>query len=125
MKVHWIHRLLILVLTAVIVLPCEEDGTFDLAFLDVRGGEVHSALAKRIHSQSYPKTRSEIQSGIETRDLAICPRGRYDFLDLVFSGFFELSKTENYFFFGKFTAPKTHFSYLLSSLLLNLPPPIV
>lgn len=47
MKVHWIHRLLILVLTAVIVLPCEEDGTFDLAFLDVRGGEVHFALAKK------------------------------------------------------------------------------
>ncbi|EJO68145.1 MULTISPECIES: hypothetical protein [Leptospira] len=125
MKVRWIHRFLILVLTAVIVLPCEEDGTFDLAFLDVRGREVHSTLAKKIHNQSQHKTRSEIQSGIETRDLAIYTRGRYDFLDLVFSGSFELSKVEVHYFSGKFNAPKTYFSYLLSSLLLNLPPPTV
>ncbi|ALO25350.1 MULTISPECIES: hypothetical protein [Leptospira] len=123
MKVRWIHRFLILVLTTVIVLPCEEDGTFDLAFLDVRGGEIHFALAKKIQNQSHRKTRSEIQSGIEAKDLVVCLRGRYDFLDLVFSGFFELSKTEVHFFSGKFSAPKTHFSYLLSSLLLNLPPP--
>ncbi|TGL73494.1 hypothetical protein [Leptospira yasudae] len=125
MKVHWIHRILILLLTAVIVLPCQEDGTFDLAFLDVQGGEIHSSLAKKIHKQSHHKTHTEFQSGIEARDLAICLRGRYDFLDLVFSGSFELSKGEVYYVSRKFNAPKNHFSYLLSSLLLNLPPPVV
>ncbi|RHX79177.1 hypothetical protein [Leptospira yasudae] len=125
MKVHWIHRILILLLTAVIVLPCEEDGTFDLAFLDVRGGEIHSSLAKKIHTQSHHKTHTEFQSGIEARDLAICLRGRYDFLDLVFSGSFELTKSEVHYVSRKFIAPKNHFSYLLSSLLLNLPPPVV
>lgn len=105
-------------------MPSEEDGTFDLAFLDVKGGEVHAALAKRIHGQSQPKTHSEIQSGIEANDFAICHRGRYDFLDLVFSGLFELSNFENFFFARKFKAHQDQFSYLLSSLLLNLPPPI-
>ncbi|MCG6193198.1 hypothetical protein LFX25_08080 [Leptospira sp. FAT2] len=125
MKVHWISRILILFLTAVIVLPCEEDGTFDLAFLDVQSGEIHSSFAKKIHTQSRHKTRTEFQSGIEAKDLAICLRGRYDFLDLVFSGSFELSKSEVYYVSRKFNATKNHFSYLLSSLLLNLPPPVV
>ncbi|PJZ58354.1 hypothetical protein EHQ76_16445 [Leptospira barantonii] len=125
MKIQWINRFLILVLTAVIVLPCEEDGTFDLAFLDVKSGELHSTLAKKIHGQNQQKSHSEIQSGIESNDLAICHRGRYDFLDLVFSGFFELSNTEDFFFARKFNAHQRQFGYLLSSLLLNLPPPIV
>ncbi|EQA53619.1 hypothetical protein [Leptospira kmetyi] len=125
MKVHWINRFLILVLTAVIVLPCEEDGTFDLAFLDVQGGEIHSSLAKKIHKQTQHKAETELQSGIEARDFGICLRGRYDFLDLVFSGSFELSKFEAYYVSRKFHASKNHFSYLLSSLLLNLPPPVI
>lgn len=101
MKVRWIHRFLILVLTAVIVLPCEEDGTFDLAFLDVRGREVHSTLAKKIRSQSQHKTRSEIQSGIETRDLTIYTRGRYDFFRSRILRFFRTFKSGSSLLFRK------------------------
>ncbi|AOP33875.1 hypothetical protein A0128_08490 [Leptospira tipperaryensis] len=121
MQVHWLNRLLILALTAVIVLPCEEDGTFDLAFLDVKGSEVHSALAKRIEKK---ETTAQLQCDLDSQEFALCLRSRYDFLDLVFSDFFELSKTEVEFFQRNFFAPKTQYNYLLSSLLLNLPPPI-
>ncbi|XDD51692.1 hypothetical protein AB3N59_08175 [Leptospira sp. WS92.C1] len=122
MRANWVHKLLILILTAVIVLPSEEDGAFDLAFLDVQGGEVHSAFTKRIHKKDAP---NQIQSALENQDYGLCLRSRYDFLDLVFSGFFELSRVEIHFYSQKFNAPKTNFSYLLSVLLLNLPPPIV
>ncbi|MBM9502144.1 hypothetical protein JWG44_17955 [Leptospira sp. 201903071] len=121
MQVHWLHRLLILALTAVIVLPCEEDGTFDLAFVDAKGSEIHSALAKRLDKK---ETKARLQCELDSQDFAIPLRSRYDFLDLVFSDFFELSKTEIEFFQKNFFAPKTQYNYLLSSLLLNLPPPI-
>ncbi|RHX90683.1 hypothetical protein [Leptospira stimsonii] len=121
MQVHWLTRLLILILTAVIVLPCEEDGTFDLAFLDVKGTEAYSTFSKRIEKK---ETRAEFQCELDSQEFAIRLRSRYDFLDLVFSGFFELTKSEIEFFQRNFFAPKTQYNYLLSSLLLNLPPPI-
>lgn len=121
MQVHWLSRLLILALTAVIVLPCEEDGTFDLAFLDVKRSEVYSSLAKRVENK---ETHAQLQSEIDSQEFALRLRSRYDFLDLVFSGFFELTKSEIEFFQRNFFAPKTQYNYLLSSLLLNLPPPI-
>ncbi|MBM9575913.1 hypothetical protein JWG45_01985 [Leptospira sp. 201903070] len=121
MQVPWLNKFLILALAAVIVLPCEEDGTFDLAFVDVKGSEVHSSLAKRLVKK---ETNARLQCELDSQDFVLPLRSRYDFLDLVFSDFFELSKTEVEFFPRNFFAPKTLYNYLLSSLLLNLPPPI-
>ncbi|TGM56666.1 hypothetical protein [Leptospira adleri] len=121
MQVHWLSRLLILALTAVIVLPCEEDGTFDLAFLDVKRSEVYSSSVKLIENR---ETNAQLLCEIDSQEFALRLRSRYDFLDLVFSGLFELSKSTIEFFQRNFFAPKTQYNYLLSSLLLNLPPPI-
>ncbi|MDV6234883.1 hypothetical protein CH379_004470 [Leptospira ellisii] len=122
MRVRWIYRLLILILSAVIILPSEEDGAFDLAFLDLGKSEVHHNLAKRIQKK---ENKSEFQTQLEDQNFGIFLRSRYDFLDLVFSGFFQLSKSEVQFYSRKFHVSTVQYSYLLSSLLLNLPPPIV
>ncbi|TGK35599.1 hypothetical protein EHQ12_07145 [Leptospira gomenensis] len=121
MQIRWIHRLLLLSLSAVIILPSEEDGAFDLAFLDLGKKEIHH-LAKRILKK---ENKSEFQTQLEDQNFGIFLRSRYDFLDLVFSGIFQFSKHEIHFYTRKFFASTVQYSYLLSSLLLNLPPPIV
>lgn len=109
-------------LSAVILLPTEEDGVFDSAFLDLKSATIShkslSATKSEHHSVSDPEL-------VGMDDNALFTRSRCDFLDLVFENFFTLSQTKFLHFSNISISHTFHISSLLSDLLLNLPPPIV
>lgn len=117
-----LHKAIVLMLSAVILLPTEEDGVFDSAFLDLKSATIShkslSATKSEHHSVSDPEL-------VGMDDNALFTRSRCDFLDLVFENFFTLSQTKFLHFSNISISHTFHISSLLSDLLLNLPPPIV
>ena len=115
-----IQNLLIVILTTFILLPTEQDGGFDSIFLP-------STTANKVHTKNNHKTKDVVEAVeyLDSETVANFVRNRCDYLDLVYDGF-----SENHFHFGfissyfSLRSDRSH-TFLLSFLLLNLPPPIL
>ncbi|TGK82393.1 hypothetical protein EHQ24_14150 [Leptospira noumeaensis] len=116
---NWLNgkRLLAFLLASMILLPTQEDGSLDSVAFELFANNDDSALSINNHSNlSEPEIHS-------IDDSAILLRSRCDFLDLIVE--LNLGTAIENSFIGLFY----HFKddddnrFLLSDLLLNLPPP--
>ncbi|MCZ8155058.1 MAG: hypothetical protein O9264_02990 [Leptospira sp.] len=113
-----VQNLLIVLLTTFILLPTEADGVFDSVFL--------TSLSPQISHVKHDLKDSQILESNEFLDSEVIGnlvRSRCDYLDLVYDGLSHNQITAH-FHYTYFTLRKDRsHSFLLSFLLLNLPPP--
>ncbi|WP_232224754.1 hypothetical protein [Leptospira fainei] len=117
----WLNRLLVFVLTMLIALPMEQDGSIDLSSLGFDRTESPFAIG---FATATHKNAVQSISGEDSRHLAISFRSRYDFMDYFYEVFAESERFKVSFYSNEISFTTYYYARLISVLLLNIPPPI-
>ncbi|TGJ98400.1 hypothetical protein EHQ53_01375 [Leptospira langatensis] len=108
---NFLHKCVVALLLAIIILPTEQDGVADIDVLS-------SGLTQSIEAIDFDASHD---NSIDARSF----RQRFDFLDFHIQNFEELEEFKTSFYSVTFTWDEYFYSKRISVLLLNLPPPIL